>query len=735
MIQKTKLLSWTGSLILCFVMAIGLHVSNGFGQITIAADDGSTYGGTLGNGSSGGYGFNSWSITYGSNTGTFVGNPFNNGMGTTNIGTTAWGFYSNGSGGHYVNATRTFSQAMAVGDIFTFDWAMNWDANAGNKGFDLLAGGSTVFNVNNGGSSTITLNGTTVNTDYGTTPMTVTLTRSSGSAYSFSMTSRSGGATYSATISSSDAIDALKIYSGDQNDGSGNRNIYFNNLKITRPGDASITGTEGWRLLASPITGATYNDLLGGLWTQCFTGADAPVAECPNGADDSNVRTLNSSGSYVSISNQGATINPGVGFAVYVYQDDDYTDSGDTGSFPKTISVSGTESTSDVSPTTFGTDGVYTLLGNPYNSTIDFDSFSKTGLSGVVYVYDHSYSSGFSGEDEANTGGAGGGWKTWNGAAGGLTDGLIAPFQGFLVVNDATSSSITIPRTSKSSSSAGLLNEPVSNPSIQLAARINNSQVSDVWFSFTETGSLEENSFDANALYALDYTPYLMFHTVSNGRALDIKNLPLDLDGEFSLPLKINGWKPVDDEDVQAYEPMGGSVEIIWPTMRNIPDEWEVRLTDHDTGTSVDLTDPSVERYEFELVVDAKSSERLPYRLAIQEAKVPEKLNSRFTLDINAVPTSIDPADELPVSVALAQNYPNPFNPATSIRFELPEAQPVMLEVFDMSGRQIATLASGVHQAGSHEVKFDASDLSSGVYLYRLQTASGTLTRKFTLLK
>jgi hypothetical protein len=58
-----------------------------------------------------------------------------------------------------------------------------------------------------------------------------------------------------------------------------------------------------------------------------------------------------------------------------------------------------------------------------------------------------------------------------------------------------------------------------------------------------------------------------------------------------------------------------------------------------------------------------------------------------------------------------------------------------MLEVFDMSGRQIATLASGVHQAGSHEVKFDASDLSSGVYLYRLQTAAGTLTRKFTLLK
>ena len=514
------------------------------------------------------------------------------------------------------------------------------------------------------------------------------------------------------------------------------------------PATGSITGLEGWRLLASPVSNSSFDDLIGGLWTQCYTGADyvdtGDNNYCNDG-DRSNVRTLNASGTYVSISDQGSDITSGTGFAMYIYQyDSDLTFDGSgnvtggTGSFPKTLSVSGREPTTTVSPTLNTGNGKFTLVGNPFASSIDlFDgsnNISGSDIENVVYVYDHGYSGDAFGDPASTSAG----WRKWNGTAGSLTDGTIAPFQGFLVVNDtdAASPSLTIATTSKTT--GGTLyseeNSPA-KPIIRLAARINEAQTSDLWFSFTETGSLDRNRFDANALYALDYTPYLMFYTVSEDRALDIKNLPLDLDGEISMPLKINGWKPVDDEDVMQYEPMGGSVELIWPTVENIPNTWSVFLTDHETGTSIDLKDPSVDSYEFELNVDAKSSERLPYRLAIQEAKVPEKLNSRFTLDINAVPTSIDPADELPVSVALAQNYPNPFNPATSIRFELPEAQSVMLEVFDMSGRQIATLASGVHQAGSHEVKFDASDLSSGVYLYRLQTAAGTLTRKFTLLK
>jgi len=90
---------------------------------------------------------------------------------------------------------------------------------------------------------------------------------------------------------------------------------------------------------------------------------------------------------------------------------------------------------------------------------------------------------------------------------------------------------------------------------------------------------------------------------------------------------------------------------------------------------------------------------------------------------------------ETPKSVKLNQNYPNPFNPSTVITFELPAATAVELNVFDITGREVATLLNETRTAGTHRVQFDASDLASGMYLYRLKTANSTLTRKLTLIK
>jgi len=69
------------------------------------------------------------------------------------------------------------------------------------------------------------------------------------------------------------------------------------------------------------------------------------------------------------------------------------------------------------------------------------------------------------------------------------------------------------------------------------------------------------------------------------------------------------------------------------------------------------------------------------------------------------------------------------------ISYELPQVADVQLQVFDMLGRQVATLVDGTVQAGTHRVTFDASNLSSGVYIYRLHTAEHILTRKLTVLK
>jgi hypothetical protein len=98
------------------------------------------------------------------------------------------------------------------------------------------------------------------------------------------------------------------------------------------------------------------------------------------------------------------------------------------------------------------------------------------------------------------------------------------------------------------------------------------------------------------------------------------------------------------------------------------------------------------------------------------------------------VPTSIERTD-LPAEFSLSQNYPNPFNPGTVIRFGLPEAADVRVEVYDLAGRRVAVLANGSRSAGWHSVTFDGSALSSGVYIYRLQAGDFVQSRKLVLVK
>lgn len=90
---------------------------------------------------------------------------------------------------------------------------------------------------------------------------------------------------------------------------------------------------------------------------------------------------------------------------------------------------------------------------------------------------------------------------------------------------------------------------------------------------------------------------------------------------------------------------------------------------------------------------------------------------------------------ENPHSFGLNQNYPNPFNPTTNIEYSIPESGNVSLEVYSLTGQLIASLVNGVQPAGSHTAVFDASNLSSGMYLYRLSTENSVQTRKMMLIK
>ena len=83
----------------------------------------------------------------------------------------------------------------------------------------------------------------------------------------------------------------------------------------------------------------------------------------------------------------------------------------------------------------------------------------------------------------------------------------------------------------------------------------------------------------------------------------------------------------------------------------------------------------------------------------------------------------------------LMQNYPNPFNPLTKISYHIPETEFVKLKVYDPIGNEVASLVDGIAKAGIHEVTFDASNLTSGVYFYKLQAGSFVETKKMILLK
>ena len=84
---------------------------------------------------------------------------------------------------------------------------------------------------------------------------------------------------------------------------------------------------------------------------------------------------------------------------------------------------------------------------------------------------------------------------------------------------------------------------------------------------------------------------------------------------------------------------------------------------------------------------------------------------------------------------SLEQNYPNPFNPVTAIKYTVPKQNLVKLVVYDIIGREVVTLVNEVKQPGNYSVSFDASNLASGVYFYRMAAGDFTDVKKMVLIK
>ena len=105
-------------------------------------------------------------------------------------------------------------------------------------------------------------------------------------------------------------------------------------------------------------------------------------------------------------------------------------------------------------------------------------------------------------------------------------------------------------------------------------------------------------------------------------------------------------------------------------------------------------------------------------------------------VDLTGTNTSVNDKNFIPAKFSLDQNYPNPFNPSTKIRYDLPENSFVSLKVYNIIGKEVASLVNSIVPAGTHEIIFDASGLNSGVYFYTLKTGNNFVqTRKMILMK
>ncbi len=482
---------------------------------------------------------------------------------------------------------------------------------------------------------------------------------------------------------------------------------YLRDVGAHRTNIMEITGSEGWRVMSSPMEGISYDSLLKDLWTQGFTGAD-------NEGGASNVYTWNeATQSYQSISSASDVPAAGQGFAVYVFDDQDNDETAE--GFPKTLMIEGNQMEGTATPTlsytdtgNSGSDG-WNLVGNPYAFPLNWaagSGWTQTNIDASFYVWNAE-----SGE-----------YQSHNGLTGTLPDALIAPGQGFWVKANAAGPALSLTHDVRGVGGVLLKSTSVPQVKLQLEGGELSSKASVMFSEFAELG---KDRYDAFKLAPLTAT-YLSLGTLLDTLAsMDIQALPLEFD-LIELELDIKG------------SDLGGNFSLSWEHLA-IPERWEVTLTDRKTNEHIDMSQETV--YEF--VMDSLASKvRRPEKSLVptKPIQVLTKRKSeepRLMISISSVSNvSAEPGTELPTSVELQQNYPNPFNPSTTIAYGVPETGEVTLQVFDILGRKVATLLNGERKsAGRYTINFDASNLASGMYIYRLRAGNTVITKKLTLIK
>lgn len=442
----------------------------------------------------------------------------------------------------------------------------------------------------------------------------------------------------------------------------------------------------------------------------------------------------------------------------------------------------------DITYTETGDQG-WNIIGNPYDDALDWKSieWTKANIDEAIYVWDPNATGGAKYRVWSNDTGDDMDGIIARGQAFWVRANDVSPQ---LSVNrDAIAGSGTFygkePASDSTSGSNKRDRYREAPPSIEISVSKDDLSQS-TWVMFSEDATRNIDPKDAWYLQPLTDT-YVSVYTKAEGENFAINALPRRFNSVMEIPVYIGGFR----DGVS----MSGDYTLEMGELRNIPDSWAIEMVDTRSNQRVfwkyandpvlykrDVPDIgyAMRSYENAQSVDSHEDE-VSRGGALSDVQRPDTHGDqreveptspmqplaenqlRFGLDYERemriqVPRPGEPIrmkpitgtsksrfvlrihpngefNDLPEQITLWQNYPNPFNPSTTIKFGLPIEEQVQIDVFDVLGRRVTSLASGMYPAGVHHVTFDARRYASGVYFVRMVAAGKVETKKMLLVK
>jgi hypothetical protein len=369
----------------------------------------------------------------------------------------------------------------------------------------------------------------------------------------------------------------------------------------------------------------------------------------------------------------------------------------------KTVDVAGVVNNGILSITLYNNNQPYTLgfnlVGNPYPSPINWDAASgwtKTNIDNALYYFQAGITDQYTGTYSTYINGI---------SSDGLATNIIPSMQGFFVHVSNGSFPVT--------GTLGITNSVRTNdlthaflksmktdtlPLLRITAGFaDNGTPSDpavIYFDSLATQLFDKN-LDALKLMNTDLLVPNLYTMTSDSKRLSISAIPFPVDSIRSIPLGLktakDGWITFKASDIEK-----------------MPAERYIYLVDAGAGINQDLKlNPQ-------------------YRFFLKAGEYENRFSLVFSLTV---------LNNIPKEFSLLQNYPNPFNPRTTIKYLIPQKCFVNITVYDILGKEVSKLVNEEKLSGSYEVQFDGSNLSSGVYFYRLHAGNYYKTKKLMLIK